>query len=388
MTGRSCRVEHGERTANWERSPLGVRVALVAVLVGMSLGRAAPASTEAAAPEGCVVPTRHITLFAVEMPRERGEVRLAYGLSPATASIPGPTIELWEGDCLALTLVNDIGEATLAELRDFGGDGHTPLGVSAHPHGVKYLPSSDGIPANRWQPGSFVPPGQSRTFLWYAPPLATAGKRVGSQGSAGYWWYHDHIAGTTHGTGGVGAGLFGALIVRRPGDLVPDRTFVVAMGNGATLNLARSPATDCEGPATPVSDRCIVAKLGERVEFAVIGIGDDFHTFHLHGHSWADTRTGALSGPTDATRLLDNKTIGPAETFGFQLIAGESVGIGSWMLHCHVQGHSDRGMTTFLHVTPHGRPPDPIGPGHDHGHGHGHGQDHADDLGHAPGMSS
>ena len=141
------------------------------------------------------------------------------------------------------------------------------------------------------------------------------------------------------------------------------------MGNDATLNLARYPDTDC-GTVGQVSNRCIVGKLGDRIEFVVVGMGNDFHTFHLHGHSWADTRTGALTGPLDDSRIIDTKTIGPAETFGFQLIAGESVGAGSWMLHCHVQSHSDRGMTTFFHVTPDGQPPKPIGaPGHGHGQG-------------------
>lgn len=349
---------------------LPLRLFLVAVLVASSLG-GATAHPDGRGPEGCVAPTKHITLYAVQLPDAAdGAVRLAYGLTPESAAIPGPTIELFEGDCLALTVVNDIPASTLRELRadPFLGDGRTPLGISAHPHGVKYRPDSDGIPGNRWQKGSFVPPGQSRTFLWYAAPQVHAGKRVASLGSAGYWWYHDHIAGTTHGTGGVASGLFGALIVRRAGDLLPDRTFVVAMGNDATLNLARHPATDCEGPSSAISNRCVVSKVGDRVEFVVIGSGDDHHTFHLHGHSWADTRTGSLSGPLDDTRVIDNKTVGPADTFGFQLIAGESVGEGSWMLHCHVQGHSDRGMKTFFHVTADGRPPHPVGEGHDHGH--------------------
>lgn len=346
-------------------------VAAVALMVS-SLGGATAVPNGGPAPEGCVAPTRFVTMYAVQLPAAPdGSVRLAYGLSPETASIPGPTIELWEGDCLSLTLVNDIPEATLAAMRDdpLKGDGHTPLGVSMHPHGVKYRPGSDGIPGNKWQAGSFVPPGEARTFLWYAAPMTTVGKRVGSLGTAGYWWYHDHIIGTTHGTGGVGAGLFGGLIVRRAGDIVPDRTFVVAMGDNATLNLARSPDTDCEGPESAVSNRCMVAKVGERVEFVVIGTGNDHHTFHLHGHSWADTRTGALADPLDPTRVIDNKSVGPADTFGFQVIAGESVGPGSWMLHCHVQGHSDRGMTTFLHVTPDGQPPSPVAGG---GEGHGH----------------
>jgi FtsP/CotA-like multicopper oxidase with cupredoxin domain len=347
-----------------------VRVVVVVAVAAASLG-GATAHTDGRGPEGCVTPTRYVTLYAVQLPSAPdGAVRLAYGLTPQSASIPGPTIELWEGDCLALTLVNDIPASTLEALRDdpFLGDGKTPLGISAHPHGVKYRPDSDGIPDNRWQQGSFVPPGEARTFLWYAAPQVHAGKRVASLGSAGYWWYHDHIAGTTHGTGGIASGLFGALIVRRAGDLLPDRTFVVAMGNDASLNLARHPDTDCQGPDSAVSNRCLVAKLGDRVEFVVIGTGDDLHTFHLHGHSWADTRTGGLGSPLDDARVIDTKSVGPAETFGFQLIAGESVGVGSWMLHCHVQRHSDRGMKTFLHVTADGRAPQPVGQGHDHDH--------------------
>jgi FtsP/CotA-like multicopper oxidase with cupredoxin domain len=76
----------------------------------------------------------------------------------------------------------------------------------------------------------------------------------------------------------------------------------------------------------------------------VIGHGELFHTFHLHGHRWSDNRTGQPSGPTDPTPIIDNKVVGPADSFGFQIIAGEHVGPGAWMYHCHVQGHSDAGM--------------------------------------------
>lgn len=342
-----------------------LRCCLVLALGVGVLGGARAAFPGSAAPEGCAAANRTLTLYAVELPRVQGKVRLAYGRTPSTATIPGPTIELVEGDCLALTVVNTIPAKTLAAMRDdpVRGDGVTPLGISAHPHGVKYLPGSDGTVHT----GSFVPPGAARTSLWYAAPQAQVGKRIGSLGTAGYWWYHDHIAGTTHGTGGVGAGLFGALIVRRAGDLIPDRTFVIGMGDDATLNLARYPQTDCPGPNAAPSNRCLVAKLGSRVEFAVFGMGNDFHTFHLHGHSWADTRTGGLSGPDDDSRVIDNRTAGPADSFGFQVIAGESVGVGSWMLHCHVQGHSDRHMSTFFHVTADGRPP--AAPGGHGGHG-------------------
>ena len=306
-----------------------------------------------------------MTMYAVQLPSRSGAIRLAYGLTPSTATIPGPTIVMTEGDCLAITIVNDIPAATLGKLRDdpkLGSHDHRmPLGVSLHVHGVKYTQSSDGT----FGTNSWVPPGKSRTYIWYAAPLASTGGRITSQGTAGYWWYHDHVVGTEHGTGGAASGLFGAMIVRRPGDAVPDRTYVVGMGPNTTINLRDFP--DCAGaPAlAKASNTCYVAQRGELVEFAVIAFGDDFHTFHLHGHNWADNRTGVLTGPDDSTRVIDNRTVGPADTFGFVVRAGEEVGPGRWMLHCHVQTHSDTGMMTFLHVID--APTAPGAPLHRHG---------------------
>jgi FtsP/CotA-like multicopper oxidase with cupredoxin domain len=44
------------------------------------------------------------------------------------------------------------------------------------------------------------------------------------------------------------------------------------------------------------------------------------------------------------------KITGPADSFGFQVIAGEHVGPGAWMYHCHVQSHSDMGMAGLFLV--------------------------------------
>ena len=309
-------------------------------------GQLAPTAGRAR-PLGCVEPNRRMTLYAEQLPdADDGSRRLGWGLTPATAAIPGPMIEMIEGDCLAITVVNDIPEATLAALRDDprlgSGDPAQPLGVSLHVHGVKYTQDSDGtLETNSW-----VPPGQSRTYTWYAAPRVSVRGRVASLGTAGYWWYHDHIIGTAHGTGGIGSGLVGGVVVRRPGDLKPDRpTNVVVMGPDQTINFARYPNTPR-----------FTAVRGERIEFLVIGIGDEFHTFHMHGHTWADTRTGFFATQADETQLIDVRGVGPSETFGFQVIAGESVGAGSWMVHCHVQLHSDRGMVTFFDVVDPGMP--------------------------------
>ncbi|NJP30989.1 multicopper oxidase domain-containing protein [Micromonospora sp. HSS6-12] len=346
--------------------PSARRLLIVAAIVLLTVigagGLAAaggPTAFFADRPDGCAKPDRSIQLYAVELPKDGTQIRLGYGLTPETASYPGPTMEMMEGECVAITLHNRVPAATLEQLRT--DPGH-PLGVSLHVHGVKYTQLSDGTV----QSNSFVPPGESRTYTWFAQQR---NNRTGAQGTAGYWWYHDHVVGGPHGTQGLGAGLFGGLVVRRPGDPKPDRTYVTVFGDRQSINLRRGDATDtCDQQNPQPGPTCLVARKGERVEFVVVGIGNEMHTFHLHGHSWADTRTGVIGNGqpfADSVPVIDNKPLGPGDSFGFTVVAGDSVGPGHWMLHCHMQFHSDAGMSTMLHVLDEsGAMP----PGHDHSH--------------------
>ena len=339
-------------------------IARRSVTIGLAASLLMPAAVMAtpvppnAAPTHCMVANRQLTLYAQELaPGPDGKHRLAFGTTRSNGSIPGPLIELMEGDCLAVTLVNDVSAETLRAIRDDGrwpSDPSLPLGVSLHPHGVRYTQYSDGTVHT----GSFAPPGQALTYLWYAAPRVAAGNRVVSPGSAGYWWYHDHVVGTDHGTGGVASGLFGGLIVRRPSDVIPDRTYVVGMGGPAPLLNYRSypQSFACDETANRPGPACFVAVEGQRVEFLVIGVPgtlarEDLHVFHLHAHTWADNRTGLLTADDDV-RVIDAKSVAPSESFGFQVIAGDESGPGDWMLHCHIQEHSDRGMMTFFRVLP------------------------------------
>jgi manganese oxidase len=285
---------------------LALLVALVAFGGAVPTG-AQDAGLQARRAQVCDDPTSSMTLFAEKL----GPGRIGYGLTPDSAAIPGPTIEMTEGDCLQVTLVND-----------------TSNQLSMHAHGVDYTVASDGTPLN----SSCVKPGRSRTYVFQAHlPMTREGGTIDA-GSAGYFHYHDHCMGTPHGTGGINKGLFGAFVVRRAGDPAPVRTCVLVMIR-TTFNLKKAPRTPS-----------CTSLVGERVEFVVIGHGELFHTFHLHGHRWSDNRTGQPTTLTDPTPIIDNKVVGPADSFGFQIIAGEHVGPGAWMYHCHVQGHSDAGM--------------------------------------------
>ncbi|MEV4322869.1 multicopper oxidase domain-containing protein [Microbispora rosea] len=255
---------------------------------------------------------RRITLYVEKLP----DGQMGYGLEPGKPTIPGPLIEMIEGETLEIELVNN-----------------SNVTASLHVHGVDYETTSDGTRMN----DSVVEPGGRYVYTWRTHTPTTRPDGTIAPGSAGYWHYHDHVVGTDHGTGGILLGLYGPLVVRRTGDILPDKTFTVVFNDMKTNNLTQAPD--------------YTAKLGERVEFIVIAHGNLFHTFHIHGHRWADNRTGMLKDPQDQSRIIDTKTTGPAESFGFQIIAGEYVGPGMWMYHCHVQSHSDAGMAGVFKVT-------------------------------------
>ena len=296
----------------------GRRVVLLCVLatvagaMGSVMTSAQVGSALDDAEQACTDPSESFTLFAERLGGRGRNRRIGYGLTPGRATIPGPTLEVTEGTCFVVTLTNDTGRR---------------LGL--HAHGVSYSTASDGTPLN----GNCVRPGRSRSYLFDANAPITRADGTIDPGTAGYWHYHDHCRGSRHGTGGLDAGLFGALIVRKASDPVPARKPYVVFMKDISINLKR-------GASTPV----FKANLGERVEFVVITHGDLFHTFHLHGHRWVDNRTGMPSSPAETTTIIDNKTQGPGDSFGFQIVAGEHVGTGAWMYHCHVQGHSDAGM--------------------------------------------
>ncbi|MEE1735166.1 helix-turn-helix transcriptional regulator, partial [Streptomyces sp. BE147] len=51
--------------------------------------------------------------------------------------------------------------------------------------------------------------------------------------------------------------------------------------------------------------RSVWESVGDRVEIVMITHGEYYHTFHIHGHRWADNRTGLLTGPDDPSRVVE-----------------------------------------------------------------------------------
>jgi manganese oxidase len=70
---------------------------------------------------------------------------------------------------------------------------------------------------------------------------------------------------------------------------------------------------------------------GQTVQWSVMAMGSEHHTFHVHGHRWR--------APDGTPR--DTQTIGPAETFAFRWREDHP---GTWLYHCHVEAHVMAGM--------------------------------------------
>ena len=293
------------------RSRLGRAAAIAALVVAIVPAVAITGNEKAAAqtsfPDQAIHPHGSLTLVAQTLP----DGSMAYVAPEFGANGVRPTIEMAEGETLNITLSNQLGSD-----------------VSLHAHGVHYNPDSDGTRHSN----SFVKPGQQRVYQWRAAP-----------GTSGYWHYHDHVMGDDEGSGGILGGLYGALVVRKAADPTPAHTFVI-VGNDKTLNGRIYPDT----PA-------YAARQGELVEWVVISHGNRTHTFHLHGHRWLTPNRPSDPGVNAAANAgsghEDNHILAPGDSFGFLVIAGEGVGPGMWMYHCHFQDHASA-MKGFFQVLP------------------------------------
>jgi len=179
---------------------------------------------------------------------------------------------------------------------------------SMHFHGVHYQPGSDGAYVPGFSgPGANVPPGKTFPYRLVAGP-----------DSVGIWPYHDHSPSMDE---SIAGGLYGTLSILAPGEQPPDHEFVVYFES--TLDFMT-----IDGRAFVGNTPVFHAKVGDLVQWDVLALGDDHHTFHVHGHRW--------QAPDGS--YLDTKTIGPAESFKIQWHEEDP---GTWLYHCHVEGHME-----------------------------------------------
>jgi FtsP/CotA-like multicopper oxidase with cupredoxin domain len=219
--------------------------------------------------------------------------------------IPGPLIQARVGDHLRIHFKN------MDTLR------RAPH--SMHFHGVHYAPASDGAFVPGFSgPGANVAPGRSFTYNLVAGP-----------DSAGVWPYHDHSPSMMD---SIGGGMYGMLSILGRHEPAPDEEFEVVFAP-----LAKSFMT-IDGRAFVGNTPVFHARVGDVVQWDVMAMGSDFHTFHVHGHRWVT--------PDGVAR--DTQTVGPAETFRLRWREDAP---GTWLYHCHVEDHMMRGMIGIYRVS-------------------------------------
>ena len=221
-------------------------------------------------------------------------------LPSAYGGIPGPTLHARVGDVILVHFLNlDLD-----------------MPHSMHFHGVHYAFPSDGAYTPGFSgPGANVKPGKSFTY-----------RLVAGADSVGVWPYHDHSPSMMD---SIQGGMYGALSILGRRERAPDREFVVfleSMGGLMTI----------DGRAFIGNTPVFHARVGDLVQWDVLALGDEHHTFHVHGHRWLEHRTP-----------VDVQTVGPAESFRIRWREDRP---GTWYYHCHVESHMANGMIGLYRV--------------------------------------
>lgn len=336
--------------------------------VSVMAERASNVESMLAAPPGSdVTPTgrvREFDLYLHPMPQHEvypGATMGMWGFSldpdPATATVPGPTLRVTEGDTVVVRL-----QSTVA------GFNHT-----LHFHGQNVPWDMDGVPYVSQDP---VEPGEAFTYTFTAKP-------------AGTYWYHCHVDAQHH----VDMGMYGVLIVdpqdpaedpafdkefvmvlddmdrfhleggqpaagnapqsgdpsayeewlrRQAGDTVNRNSQVSERVTGSPVRPARDwyPVTYApytadyntfliNGVSFPYTEPLVVAE-DDVIRIRFVNVGNSLFTMHLHGHHVLVThKDGVL---LDAPYWADVVPVAPGERYD---VYARMDNAGVWDFHSH-----------------------------------------------------
>ncbi|QDU40110.1 Copper resistance protein A precursor [Maioricimonas rarisocia] len=237
-------------------------------------------------------------------------------------SMPGPTIEVTQGDRVRLVVHNELPEET-----------------SVHWHGFELPVQFDGSHTLTQNP---IKPG--KTFVYEFD--------VHEEGT---FFYHSHVAMQET------MGMVGWFIVhpRKPFDPPVDRDFGLIFQNFAimpnqTVNDSFAEGWNwhtINGRSGPYTTPLVV-RHGERVRIRIMDFSPiQHHPIHIHGHTfWVTGHEGARA-PKSAWIPRNTELIAVAQASEFEFIANNP---GDWMFHCHMTHHMMNHMVT--HVGPRSRP--------------------------------
>ena len=230
-------------------------------------------------------------------------------------SVPGPTIEIDEGDRVRIHVTNKL-----------------PEGTSMHWHGLEVPPAMDGVPFLN-QP--MIEPGQTFTYEF-------------TINQNGTFFYHSHMAMQEM------MGMIGFFIVhpKRPYAPRVDRDFGLILQEWALLPnnpIPNSLAMEfnwltINGRSGPHSTPMLV-RQGERVRIRMVNLGMDHHPMHIHGNQFYVTGTEGGRVPETAWYPGNTVLVGVAQARDIEF---DAVHAGDWMLHCHLPHHMMNQMVSMV----------------------------------------
>ena len=230
-------------------------------------------------------------------------------------SVPGPMIEVMEGDRVRVIFENKLPEAT-----------------TIHWHGLEVPIEMDGTPYIS-QP--MIEPGgifiyeftvnQHGTFFYHSH-----GAMQEMMGMIGLFVIHPKVPHTPRVDKDYGIILQGWALL--PNNDVPNTLSMEF--NWLTMNGKAAPAT------TP-----LIIKKGERVRIRIVNLGMDHHPIHLHGTQFYVTGTEGGRIPESGWYPGNTVIVGVAQARDVEFIAQYE---GDWMLHCHLPHHMMNQMVSMV----------------------------------------
>jgi FtsP/CotA-like multicopper oxidase with cupredoxin domain len=222
-------------------------------------------------------------------------------------SMPGPTIQVTEGDRVRIILHNELPEPT-----------------TLHLHGLELPIAMDGVAYLAQDP---IKPGGMGVYELTLHQNGT-------------FFYH------AHGAMQEAIGMVGLFIIHPRSAYTPvvDQDFALitqefdigpASGTPDTTSMTFHWLTfngRCGPYITP-----LVVRLGNRVRIRVLNFSSmDHHPIHLHGHTFWVTGTEGGRIPESAWIPGNNVLVGVAQVREFEFVANNP---GDWPLHCHMFHH-------------------------------------------------
>ena len=241
-----------------------------------------------------------------------GRVVDAWGFN---GSVPGPTIQVTEGDRVRLNVHNQLPEP-----------------FSMHWHGLEIPVDMDGMPGISQDA---IPSGgrfayeftlkQNGTFFYHSHMAMQE-----MMGLIGLFIIHPRVAHAPRVDRDFGIILQGWAIL--PNNTIPNS---LAMEfNWLTMNGKAGPAT------TPM-----ICKLGERIRVRIVNLSMDHHPIHLHGHQFYVTGTEGGRIRTTAVQPENTVLVGVAQARDIEFVADNP---GDWHLHCHLPHHMMNQMVSMV----------------------------------------